>query len=85
MEQRGLIVNLQPMPASHYRGSIERCFGSHIPSRAFFVPNLAKYPHSIVSESAVARPELWIALADSLINTPTRDLLPPIEAPESAV
>jgi hypothetical protein len=38
------------MPASRYRRSIEHCFGSHVPTRAFFVPNPAKFPSALVSE-----------------------------------
>src|SRR5271157_5935430 len=38
-------------------------------NRAFIIPNPAKYSLIIVSECAVARPELWVALRDSSIDT----------------
>ena len=41
---------------------------SHFPGRAFLGPNPAKHSLSIASECAVARPELWIAPADSSIS-----------------
>jgi hypothetical protein len=40
-----------------------------ISGRTFLIPKPAKYPLSIVSEYAVAHPELWIAPADSSKST----------------
>jgi hypothetical protein len=69
VELRGPIAISQPMPASRYRRSIEHCFGSHVPTRAFFGPNPAKYPVSVVSQYAVAQPELRMVPAVVSVNT----------------